>query len=93
MTKLKDAPTKLIDGIEVQPCKCCYNGFKNGGTRAPKGSLFYPVIIKLQDLYYAQCSNPECHAYHQHEFIGLKPKGAYENWNSKMKPAADSIFD
>lgn len=90
----KVMPTKMIDGIEVQPCKNCFHGFKNGsGKVAVKGSLFYPIVQKVQDLYYARCSNPECQAYHQHEFIGLRARGAYEQWNERMMPPKDSSMD
>lgn len=90
----KTMPTKMINGIEVQPCKCCYMGIKtNGSLAAEKGSLFYPNVVNIQGFYYAQCSNPNCCAYHQHEFIGLKEKNAYENWNDRMMPPKESILD
>lgn len=55
-------------GFRVQRCKKCKNG--------------YPVVITVPgDLYYARCSNHECHAWDPWEFCGANRISAIEAWN------------
>lgn len=68
----------------AEPCKCCLRGVKSKGqVIIPKGTISYPIVKKIQDLYYAQC--PKCNHFDPYEFLGTTERNAINSWNSMMK--------
>lgn len=57
------------------PCKFCKK----------RGVTVYPKIVEIDDLYYAQCSNPKCHHSDQYDYLGISVKRTIENWNRFME--------
>lgn len=84
-------PTQNILGLDVYPCKSCLRISTLEHKKNPKNEIIYayPKTVDLSGMIYAQCSNPDCCAYHQHEFIGMTRKGALNNWNNTMQPPVE----
>lgn len=65
----------LHDDRGAAPCKFCKRN----------GKIVYPKVVEIDDLYYAQCSNPRCHHSDQYDYLGISVKRTIENWNRTME--------
>lgn len=63
---------------EAYCCKFCLRSKKN-----KKSIISFPRIIKIDDLYYAQC--PNCNSLNKWECLGLRESKALEAWNICQK--------
>lgn len=82
--KSKKNPKKglVYDERGAAPCKFCK---KNGKT-------VYPKIVVIEDLYYAQCSNPKCHHSDPYEYLGMNIKKTIDNWNRTMEGRQNELL-
>lgn len=72
----------IYDDRGAAPCKFCK---KNG-------NLVYPKIVEIEDLYYAQCSNPKCHRSDPYDYLGSTVKRTIENWNRTMEGKQNDLI-
>lgn len=72
----------IYDERGAAPCKFCK---KNG-------HIAYPKIVVIDELYYAQCSNPKCHHSDQYDYLGLNTKRTIENWNRTMEGKQNDLI-
>lgn len=72
----------IYDERGAAPCKFCKRG----------GHLVYPKIVEIEDLYYAQCSNPKCHRSDPYDYLGSTVKRTIENWNRTMEGKQNDLI-
>lgn len=72
----------IYDERGAAPCKFCKR----------KGHIVYPKIVEIEDLYYAQCSNPKCHRSDPYDYLGSTVKRTIENWNRTMKGKQNDLI-
>ena len=72
----------IYDERGAATCKFCK---KNGKT-------VYPKIVVIEDLYYAQCSNPKCHHSDPYEYLGMNIKRTIDNWNRTMEGRQNELL-
>ena len=82
--EVKRRPNKniLYDDRGAAPCKFCKK----------KGHIYYPKVVEIEELYYAQCSNSRCHNSDQYEYLGTSVKRTIENWNRTMEGRQNELL-
>ena len=79
---IKNKKGLIYDDRGAAPCKFCKKG----------GHLVYPKVVEIEDLYYAQCSNPKCHHSDPYDYLGSTVKRTIENWNRTMEGKQNELL-
>lgn len=72
----------VYDKNGAAPCKFCKT----------KETVYYPKIVQVDDLYYAQCSNCKCHRSNPYEYLGTTVKNSIYNWNRTMEGRQNELL-